>query len=312
MARGIDTKGLTITNGAATKNIDLSGATTVEQMLNVINGAGVNVTARINATGTGIDIVNAVQGTKMTIAENGGTTAADLGVRSFSPETKLADLNDGNGIGNVKGTDLKLTDSNGVAFEVDFDGLQTVDDLVNAVNTAATAAGAGVAATFSSTSNGLTLTDTAGGGSTMKVDDVNGSDAVKSLGLDVTITGNTVTGTDVAAVKSTGVFADIIRLRNALRSSDQTGITTAAEGLDADTSNVIRIRGQVGARVQSFEARSSQLADQNVATKSLLSTLEDTDFTSAIVQFQTLQTSLQATMQATAKTMNLSLMDFLG
>ena len=44
----------------------------------------------------------------------------------------------------------------------------------------------------------------------------------------------------------------------------------------------------------------------------LLSNLKDTDFTEAISRFQTLQTALQASMATTAKTLNLSLMDFLG
>ena len=47
-------------------------------------------------------------------------------------------------------------------------------------------------------------------------------------------------------------------------------------------------------------------------TTKLLSDLKDTDFTEAISRFQTLQTALQASLQTTAKIMNLSLMDFLG
>lgn len=308
---GIDLTGLTITNGSVTKQIDLSGASTVEDLLNTINDAGANVTARINKTGDGIDILNSVQGTPLTIAENGGSTAADLGVRSYAPETKLADLNNGDGVGNVDGADLALTDSNGIAFEVDFNGLNTVMDLINAINAASTTAGAGLQADFDTATNALVLTDTAGGPDPLKAENANNSDAVKALGLDGAVSGNRLTGTDVAPVRSTGVFADLIRLRNALRSSDQSEITRAAEGLDESTTTVIRVRGQVGARVQAYEARQERLADQNTATMALLSELEDTDFTSAIVKFQTLQTSLQATMQASSRTMNLSLMDYL-
>jgi flagellin-like hook-associated protein FlgL len=43
-----------------------------------------------------------------------------------------------------------------------------------------------------------------------------------------------------------------------------------------------------------------------------MSQLSDTDFTAAITKFQTLQTSLQATLETAAKTLNLSLLDFLG
>ena len=74
----------------------------------------------------------------------------------------------------------------------------------------------------------------------------------------------------------------------------------------------MRIRGQTGAQVQEVEARQQRLDVQNVATKSLLSSLEDVDFTDAITRFQTLQTALQASLQTSGKILSLSLMDFLG
>lgn len=308
---GIDLTGMNITNGLVTTAVDLAGATTVEDLINRINTSGANVKAQINATGTGIDILNAVQGSQMRIADNGGTTVADLGVRSFDPTTKLADLNNGFGVKNVEGTDLKITDSAGVSFEVDFEGLETISDLLSAINSAATTAGAGVTAGFSNTTNGLTLTDSAAGAGSISVTTVNFSSAVADLGLEAAPVSGVITGTDVAPVESTGIFADIIRLRNGLRNNDQNEITRAAEHLDADTSRVVRIRGEVGARVQAFESRSESLKDQNLTTQALLSELEDTDFTDAIIKFQTLQTSLQASMQATGQTLNLSLMDFL-
>ena len=89
---GIDLSGgMIITNGQASATIDLSTAQTVEDLLNAINGAGIQVSASINAAGTGINIINPTQGPQMTIAENGGTTAADLGIRSFSPAAQLKD-----------------------------------------------------------------------------------------------------------------------------------------------------------------------------------------------------------------------------
>ena len=75
---------------------------------------------------------------------------------------------------------------------------------------------------------------------------------------------------------------------------------------------VTRIRGEAGARVQELDSRQNRLEDQNLATKSLLSSLEDADFTDAITRFQTLQTALQASLQSAGKILNLSLLDFLG
>ena len=67
--------------------------------------------AEINAAGTGIDILNPTQGTDMTIAENGGTTAADLGVRSFAPIRRCRELNSGRACSTVSGNDIEITDS---------------------------------------------------------------------------------------------------------------------------------------------------------------------------------------------------------
>lgn len=308
---GIDQSGLKITNGGATVTIDLLSATTVEDLLNAINGSKANVRAQINSTGTGIDILNAVQGTPLTIAENGGTTASELGVRSFGPTTKLADLNDGDGITQVVGNELKLTDSAGVAFEVDFDGAGNVQDLLDKINAAATTAGAGVTASFATGTNGIVLTDTAGGPGTFAVANANNSNALKELGLEAPQAGGVINGTDVGAVSSQGVFANLIRLRSALHSDDAAEITKAAERLDLDTTRVVRVRGEVGAKVQEFERRTETLADQNIATQAMLGELEDTNFTEAITKFQTLQMSLQAAMQSAGINQRLSLMDFL-
>lgn len=310
---GIDTAGLRISVDGIATDVDLSGATTVEDLVNKINGSGTNAVAKINASGTGIDVLNAVQGTRMSIAEiGGGTTAADLGVRSFDGQTAVAELNRGKGLTLAPGNELRLTDSAGIVFEVDLDGATLVQDVLDKINAAATAAGAGVTAGVSTTGNGLTLADTAGGTGTLSVGNVNGTSVVGELGLGGAAVGGAITGSDTAPVESTGVFATLDRLRKSLRSDDQAEITRAAEVLDDNLAKVVLIRGQVGAKVQAFESRESRLDDQNLASKALLSQLEDTDFTDAIIRFQTLQTSLQATMQSASKTLNLSLMDFLG
>jgi flagellar hook-associated protein 3 FlgL len=108
-----------------------------------------------------------------------------------------------------------------------------------------------------------------------------------------------------------GIFSSLGKLRDALHTNDQDGITAAAEGLDVDHARVVRVRGETGARVQELEARHGRLDDQNVATKTLLSSLSDTDFTEAVARFQTLQTALQATMQTSGKILSQSLLDFI-
>ncbi len=64
--------GLLITNGVDSTTIDLSGAATVQDVINTINNAGVFVHARISEDGTRIDVFNQVSGSSLRIGENGG------------------------------------------------------------------------------------------------------------------------------------------------------------------------------------------------------------------------------------------------
>jgi flagellar hook-associated protein 3 FlgL len=305
---GIDAaSGITVTNGLITKSISFASAATVEDMLNLINSSGANVRAEINAAGTGINILNPTQGTAMTIAENGGSTAGDLGIRSFHAATPLAHLNGGKGVRTVDGADIVITDSVGTAYAVDLSNLTTTQDVIDAINAAAPT----VTASFATTGNGLVLTDTAGGAGTLRVARANFSDALEDLGLDVSATTTTLAGRDVNPVQAPGIFANLAKLRHALREDDQSAITEAAEGLKADYDRAVRVRGETGARIQEMEARQNRLEDQNLASRALLSSMEDTDFTEAITRFQTLQNSLQATLMSSSKIMQMSLLDFL-
>jgi flagellin-like hook-associated protein FlgL len=309
---GVDLSGLVITNGQFSQTIDLSTAVTVQDLLNAVNGGTANVRAAISDDGMRINLLNPTQGLSLTVGENGGTTADDLGVRSMTAASPISELNGGKGVRTVVGVDLSITDSNGVTFGVDVDGAATIQELIAAINTAATSGGAGVTASIASNGNGLVLTDTAAGAGTMAVANAPFSQAVQDLGLDQPISGGVIAGSDVNPVQSQGIFANVLALQNALRASDQRGITDSAERLKADLDRIVRVRGETGARVQELEDRQRRLEDQNVTTKALLSELEDVDFTEAITRFQTLQTALQATLQSAGVTLNLSLLDFLA
>jgi flagellar hook-associated protein 2 len=320
---GIDTAhGLVITNGTAKATVALTSPPlptppTVQDLLNAINGSGADVLARVNPAGTGIDIVNPVQGTKMTIAENGGTTAADLGVLSFSGATLLSTLNGGKGVGTIPGADFQVTRADGSTFGVDVDGAKTVQDAIDKINAADTGNGAQPAklvASLSADGSGITLTDSTGGAGAVSVSAAGGSTAAGDLGLTgpgATAAGNVLSGADVGQVGADGIFANLAKLRDALSNNDQGGITAAAQGLQTDQDRVIAVRGSAGATAQALQAKQTQLGDEDLATNTLLSSLQDTDFTKAITQFQSLQTALQATLETASRTLQLSLMNFL-
>lgn len=70
-----------ITNGAASGAVSLSSATTVGDVLNLINGSGFNVTASINSVGNGLRIDSNDASTVAVVNDLGvGTTAESLGL----------------------------------------------------------------------------------------------------------------------------------------------------------------------------------------------------------------------------------------
>lgn len=309
---GIDTTGFTITNGTQSASIDLSSVVTVEDLLNKINTAGVGVRAEIKPDGRGLRLLNPTQGNELRISENGGTTASDLGLRSFDTTSRLTELNSGRGVRTVDGIDFRITDSNGIGFDVDLNtSMQTVQDVIDSINAAALSASAGVTAGFASNGNGIVITDTAGGSGTLTLTPQNFSQAASDLGINKPSSGGIISGDDVHPVVAQGIFANVDKLQKAMLAGDRKAMTEAADALKADYDRVVRKRGEVGAAVQDIEARQNRLEDQNITTKELLSKIEDTDFTKAISDFSLLQTSLQASLQTTGQVLNLSLMDFL-
>jgi len=306
---GVDPTGFTITNGTQTQTISLTGLNTVGDLLNAINGADIGVRAQINSAGTGINVQNTIQGTSMTISEDGGTTATDLGIRSFSPTTPLSQLNNGAGVDNVAGDDLSITTADGSVIDVDINGAATVQDVLNQINTAA---GAKLTASFSTTGNGIVLTDNTTGAGTLTVTPLNGSTAAADLGLNSPAVGNTITGTDVNPIATSGVFTDLLNLSNALKNNDTNGITNAAQGLAADSAQTTLVRATAGATSQELQNQATQITAENTATQTMLSQLQDVDYTTAISQYQTLQTSLQAALETAAQSPDLTLADYLS
>jgi flagellar hook-associated protein 3 FlgL len=308
---GIDNSGLAITNGQLTKTVTWSPTGSVQDMLNAINGAGLGVQAQINAAGTGINILNASQGTSLSVGENGGTTAAELGIQTFSAATPLAQLNNGQGVQTAGGAtpDFQITASDGSTFQISVSAATTVQDVINEINAAANPK---VTASLATTGSGIVLTDSSGGAGTFSVSELNASSAASELGLTVPASGNTIIGSDVGAPTSTGIFGNLQALMTALQSGDQKAITAAGGNLQTDTNRVIEVRGQTGAVEQELANRQTDLSQQKTATQSLVSQLQNVDMTQAITEFQTLQTALQAGLQTAADTLQTSLLDFIS
>ena len=203
---GVDRGQVSITDRDGVNSVvDLSGANTVQDVLDAINDAGVaaEVTAALNASGNGIVLTDTSGGSgNFIVADVGGTTmAADLGMtvndtvsqvasgdlnRAFVNEnTRLDAMRGGLGVDAGK---FQITNSLGVSAEVDLTQGNEValQDVIDEINSK----GLGVTARINDTGDGLILEDANGGPELLTVADTLGTAAA-----DLNIAGTAATGT---------------------------------------------------------------------------------------------------------------------
>ncbi len=126
--------GFEITVGQTTKHVSLSGAKTVEDLINAVNATNLGAFAQINDHRNGLVLGIRQAGVTFSIGESGGTTATQLGLRTMSAETRLSDLNYGRGVSTQPGTDFTITRSDGTSFAVDLSSTKTIGDVLDRIN----------------------------------------------------------------------------------------------------------------------------------------------------------------------------------
>ncbi len=312
---GIDLEGgLIITNGPVSATIDLSSAQTAQDIINTINNAGVFVLARINEAGTRIDVFNRVSGSSLTIGENGGTTAADLGIRTFDAATPLERLNFGLGVTTVEGKDdLRITARDGSTVDANLDGAVTIGDVIDLINAAAEDSAVAITASFTATGNGIRLIDATGGDGDLAVGILNLSTAAIDLGLTQAVLGEDaeLAGIDVNPTRTEGALGALVDLESALRTDDTQAISLAGGRLDDIRTDVTRMHGLIGARSQGMNVRLAQLEDATATARVFLSQIQDLNYAEAVTQMQAALTQFQANIQTSSNLVNLSLLNYL-
>lgn len=177
--------GVIITQGTQTTTVRFHGAETIEDLINAFQSSGAAVRARINADGTGLDLVTTLSGVDFTIGENGGTTATQLGLRTFSETTSLSQFNYGVGVGRSGGVDFVITRNDGVELNVNLSGANTVGDVLNLINNHPDNVGPDkVVARLAAVGNGIEIVDdNPQNGATLTIRRASGSSAAWDLGL---------------------------------------------------------------------------------------------------------------------------------
>jgi flagellar hook-associated protein 3 FlgL len=281
--------------------IDITGATTVNDVITAINGAAINVTASLNASQTGL-LLTDTSGLilqSLTVTEAGGTTAQDLGILSqndgnitgsdlnpvLTGATLISDLDAGNGLtlGQIDIVNGTLTAT------VDLSGATDINDILTLIN------GAGLMVTASINSQGNAL---------QVVSNVATTTAVISE----------VVGGDTAALLGIGggnVFTALDTLREAMVRNDTDGILASFENLNVALDTVLASRAEFGALVRLMDTLEIGNDADEFSETEQLSAVEDADFVKAASDVAALQLALEATLATTARVLQPSLLDFL-
>ncbi len=299
--------GLRIVNGATTKTVDISSASTVEDLQNLLRDPSLGLSVEINAAGTGLDVRTRLNGANFSIGENNGTNAQLLGIRTTTATTPLSELNFGRGVPVGNGLKLEITRRDGTTASVDLATAVTVQDVLDRINAVDPG---NLVASQVPVGNGIRLTDNSGAGALT----VDGNEIATALGLDGTSPGpstNALDGRDPNFKEGSGSLNLLARLQDALNRSDNNELTRLNGLIDKEIARVNQIRGEIGGRLKTLDDMENRLKDSEVDTKAALSEEFDADLADVIAQITTFQTTFEATLKIAAQTMQLSLANYL-
>lgn len=300
--------GLLISNGTTQKTIDLSGDVTLEDLFNQLQSPDLNLAVGINAAGNGIAVSSRLSGADFSIGENNGQNATFLGIRTFTGNTLLSSLNYGTGVPVNAGQPLAITRRDGTVANIDLSGAATVQDVINKINAFDPG---NLTASLKTVGNGISLLDNSGAGPLT----VDGGALGTALGLAGTEPGNNpavpLVGKDVNPQTTGGTLDVLIRLKTALQNGDNATLTRLGGAITTETSRLSGVRAVIGSNLQTLQNIDSALKNQQIQTQQSLSNAKDADLATVLSELVAQQNAFEATLRATALTMQLTLAHFL-
>lgn len=120
-----------------------------------------------------------------------------------------------------------------------------------------------------------------------------------------------VDGNAAFGAAGSSVFDHLAALSTALRTGNQATISASISALDADRDRITTTQTEVGSRQNRVEAAIQAAADNELKLSTSLSEVENADLPKTVVDLQMQQIAYQASLGATARVMQPSLLDFL-
>lgn len=259
----------------ASVDVDLRTATDLQDVVDAINGqSSARVQADVRGDSLVISDTTGLGAGNLTVSNVSGYAATDLGIAGTSAtgeivghdmvyltaSTRLARLNDGNGVGIAGSVDdlqftlhdgrqinvnlsgllrfstrleelndgrgaqmgtIRITNRAGVSQDIDLTGDQTLQDVVDDIQAS------GLSVSVALVGSRLTITDGSGGTGEFKIEDVSGT-AAADLGIAGQVTENAILGTSIYRVDTIGAV-----LRAIQYATNNNGALSAAISPDA-------------------------------------------------------------------------------
>ncbi|MCY1302685.1 flagellar hook-associated protein 3 [compost metagenome] len=151
-------------------------------------------------------------------------------------------------------------------------------------------------------------------------------DVIRYGGVSVIVDGKPAAGDEFTinrdpANEKRGMLDTVSELRKALENGadtpggskairDATGV--ALSNLDAASNQILKVRGQIGARLNTIDSTETFIDDVSLVNTGVISDLQDLDYAEALSRLSMQSTILQAAQQSYVKVSGLSLFNFLG
>ncbi|MBO8138210.1 MAG: flagellar hook-associated protein FlgL [Desulfotomaculum sp.] len=118
-------------------------------------------------------------------------------------------------------------------------------------------------------------------------------------------------GTGDAYMVQGGLFDVLFELRNNLNNGDTEAVNTSLGKVQDQLDHVLRHRVGIGARTRHFESAKEQLMDQEINVTQYMQNIEDADIARISIDLTQQELTYEASLAASAKIMQTSLLNFL-
>lgn len=300
--------GFIISNGNKSHTFsraEMMSMDTMGDLVNAINSQDLDVVASINKKDNSLKIESNVSGPILKIIENGGTTAAELGIESFTDKGLLRNINNGRG---WDAGAVSVTTGDGVNTVVDLSNATTINDILVALN----GSDANITASLNKTTGGIDIVDNTGGAGDMVIGETNGLPTASTLGIAGTSVDGTITGEDMQyGLRANNLFTALSDITDGMYSDDRSLMERGHRDLQEALGTILGARADLGTRSVRVANTKDRVIDERMTTTKLLSEIVDLNYADAALEYQGLMNTFEAGMRAAGQVQRLSLLDFI-